>query len=188
MTSHVLRIQQLLTLVQSCCSYNVHLLSFIHLRIPYTELLRNISNVCISFKLEVRSRGLSRFWFIYFVRLSQGSSVHSYSASRTIMSGPLSAMLILISIQDSLTHLLQFFISFFLKKNQFQQPLTISQSHNSIRENDILMTSHWLRIGYMYTCQNNGIPWIGDSSVFSQESFLFLSFGILLYFCLFGGL
>ena len=113
MTSHVLRIQQLLTLVQSCCSYNVHLLSFIHFRIPYTELLRNISNVCISFKLEVRSRGLSRFWFIYFVRLSQGSSVHSYSASRTIMSGPLSAMLILISIQDSLTHLLQFFISFF---------------------------------------------------------------------------
>ena len=58
MTSQALIIQHLLTLVQSCCSYNAHLLSLIHLRIPYTELLRKTSNVCISFKLKVRSRGL----------------------------------------------------------------------------------------------------------------------------------
>ena len=98
MTSHVLIIQHLLTQVQSCCSYNAHLLSFIHLHIPYTELLRNISNVCISFKLEVRSRGLIWFGFIYLVRLSQGYSVDSYSASRTLMSASLSAMLVLIRI------------------------------------------------------------------------------------------
>ena len=98
MTSQALIIQRLLTLVQSCCSYNAHLLSLIHLRIPYTELLRKTSNVCISFKLGVRSRGLIWFRSIYLMRQSLGYSVHSYSASRTVMSASLSAMLILIRI------------------------------------------------------------------------------------------
>lgn len=98
MTSQALIIQHLLTPVQSCCSYNAHLLSLIHLRIPYTELLRKTSNVRISFKLKVRSRGLIWFRSIYLVRLSPGYSEHSYSASRTVMSASLSAMLILIRI------------------------------------------------------------------------------------------